>query len=56
MEIKKLLNAFAIIIGSVFVVPLQTIILGIFIGLLFIFKIDFMPSQVFLMLSQLVLK
>ena len=52
IEVKKLFNMFAISIGSVLVVTLETIILEIFDGLLFILKIDFMPFQVFLMLSN----
>ena len=55
-DVKKLLNIFAISIGSALVVLLETRILGIFEWVLFIFKIDFIPFQVFLMLSQLVLK
>ena len=43
MDVKKLLNMFAISIGSVLVVSLETRILGIFDWLLFIFKIDFIP-------------
>ena len=46
---------FAISTGSILVVSLETRILGIFDWLLFIFKIDFIPFQVFLMLPQLVL-
>ena len=56
MNVKKLLNMFAISIGSVLVMSLETRILGIFYWLLLISKIDFIPLQVFLMLSQLVLK
>ena len=56
VDVKKLLNMFAISVGSVLVVSLETRILRIFDWLLFIFKIDFIPFQVFLMLSQLVLK
>ena len=42
MDVKKLLNMFAISIGSVLVMSLETRILGIF-DWLFIFKIDFIP-------------
>ena len=51
MDVKKLLNMLYVL-----VVSLEARILGIFNWLLFIFKIDFIPFQVFLMLSQLVLK
>ena len=47
MDIKKLLNMFAISIGSALVLPLETRILGILEWVLFIFKIDFIPFQVF---------
>ena len=43
-------------IGSVLVTLLETRILGISDGLLFILKIDFISFPVFLMFSQLVLK
>ena len=56
MDVKKLLNMFAVSIGSVPVVSLETRTLGIFDRLIFIFKINFIPFQVFLMLSQLLLK
>ena len=55
-EVKKLLNIFAISIGSALVVLLETRVLGIFEWGLFIFKIGFIPFQVFFMLSQLFLK
>ena len=45
-----MLNMFAISIGSALVVSLETKILGIFEWVLFVFKIDFMPFQVFLIL------
>ena len=48
MNVKKLLNMFAISIGSVLVMSLETRILGIFDWLLLISKIDFTPFQVFL--------
>ena len=47
MEVKKLWNMFALSVGSVLVVSLETKILGISDGLLFILKIDFTPFQVF---------
>ena len=47
MEVKKLLNMFAISIGSELVVSLETRILGVFDGVLFILKIDFIHFQVF---------
>ena len=47
MEVKKLWNMFALSVGPVLVVLLETRILGIFDGLLFILKIDFTPFQVF---------
>ena len=56
IDVKKLLNMFAVSIVSALVVSLETRILGMFEWVLIIFKIDFIPSQVFLMLSQLVLK
>ena len=56
MDVKKLLNMFAISIRYVRVVSLETRILWIVDWLLFMFKIDFVLFQVFLMLSQLVLK
>ena len=49
MDVKKLLNMFAISIRSLLIVSLETRILGIFDWLLFIFKIDFIHFQVFLM-------
>ena len=47
-----MLNMFTISIGSALVVSLETKIkiLGIFEWVLFVFKIDFIPFQVFLML------
>ena len=56
MDVKKLLNMFAISIRYVRVVSLETRILWIVDWLLFMFKIDFVLFQVFLVLLQLVLK
>ena len=53
MKVKKFLNMFAISTGFVLVVSLETRILGLLDGFLFILKIDFIPFQVFVMLSQL---
>ena len=53
MKVKKFLNMFAISTGFVLVASLETRILGLFDGFLFILKIDFIPFQVFEMLSQL---
>ena len=56
MEVKKLLFVcymFAISVGCELVVSLETRILGMFDGLLFILKTDFISVQMFLMLSQL---
>ena len=44
---KEIVEMFAISIGSVLAVSLETRILRIFDWLLFIFKIDFIPFQVF---------
>ena len=43
MDVKELLNMFAISISSALVVSLETRILGIFKWVLLIFKIDFIP-------------
>ena len=56
IDVNKLLNMFAISTDSALVVSLEARILGIFELVLFIFKTDFIPFQVFLMLSQVVLK
>ena len=56
IDVNRLLNMFAISTDSALVVSLEARIFGIFELVLFIFKTDFIPFQVFLMLSQVVLK
>ena len=51
MELKKLLNIFAILVCSVLIVSLETKILRLFDELLFILKADITLFQVLLMLS-----
>ena len=51
MELMKLLNIFAILVGSVLTVSLETKILGLFDELLYILKADIIRFQVLLMLS-----
>ena len=51
MELMKLLNIFAILVGSVLTVSLENKIPGLFDALLYILKADIIRFQVLFMLS-----